>query len=659
MSRKRVDFLRKEIAKHDVLYFEKDRPKISDEEYDQMFAELVKLEAEHPEWDDPTSPTKRVSGKPLDKFKKHRHREPMMSLQKAHSPEEFDESYQRWKKLLGDDIALVCEPKMDGLAVSLTYEKGVLSLAATRGDGETGEDITQNVRTIRSIPLVIEDAPALVEARGEIFMNKKDFLKMNADLVKQGEEPFANPRNASAGSVRQLDSSITRSRPLDAFFYSVGRVEGATLKSQSEILKTLSAWGLKTNPLWKKVTGEAAAKAYFADLEVKREALPYEIDGIVVKIDSLHSQSELGAVARSPRWAVAYKFKAHESITKLEDVVFQVGRTGAITPVAMLAPVEISGVEVTRASLHNEDQIRELDLKIGDWVVVQRAGDVIPDVVVALTDRRQGKERKIVFPKKCPSCSDTLVRAEDESALRCPNVMCPARVAESLKHFASKRAMNIEGLGEKWITLFLEKGLIQHFSSLYDLKKEELLKLDRQGERSAEKLLEAIERSKDTTLDRFLYALGIRHVGERTAELLATSFGSIQRFLEAKPEDLLAVEEVGETIANGIGEFLADKRNREEIKLLLKKGVLPKWEQTGSGEQPLKGKTFVITGTLPTLSREDAERMIRSHGGKVTSSVSKNTSYLVVGESPGSKLDKARELKIEELDEKKLRSLVS
>jgi DNA ligase (NAD+) len=423
-------------------------------------------------------------------------------------------------------------------------------------------------------------------------------------------------------------------------------------------MQKLKSWGLKVNPLCRRLQGAEQVGAFFTELESGRAALPYEIDGIVLKIDSFAHQRELGFVARSPRWAIAYKFKAQEGITRLTDVIFQVGRTGAITPVAVLDAVAIGGVEVKRASLHNEDQIAEIDVRIGDWVVVKRAGDVIPDVQSVLTNKRTGQEKKIKFPKKCPSCGGHVIRLPEEAAHRCTNMACPARMSESIKHFASKRAMNIEGLGDKWIELFLEQGLIKHFSYLYDLTVDDLLTVERQGQKSAEKLVASIRRSKQVTLDRFIYALGIRFVGERTAELIATHFGSLKRFLKATPEELQQVEEVGERVAAAIIEFLADSKNIDEINRLIAKGVTPKSENAPVGKQTLKGKTFVVTGVLPSLSRQDAETLIRTHGGKVTSSVSKNTDYLVVGESAGSKLQKATELGVTQLAEDDLKKLL-
>ncbi len=657
--KERANKLKAQILDANYRYHVLDKPDISDQQYDTLFKELQTLEEQQPELRSKDSPTQRVGDVPLDKFKKYKHRIPMLSLQKAHQITEVADFFERWNETVAGEFDVIAEPKLDGLAVELIYEDGMFIAAATRGDGVTGEEVTQNIKTIRSLPLSLRGkAPSRVEIRAEVIFLKDDFLKLNEELVKSGEAPFANPRNAAAGSIRQLDPRIAASRPLDLFCHGIGEYVGPEVALQSEFLELFASWGLKTNPNWKRLKSPEKVFSYFEKLEKQRLSLPYEIDGAVVKVNSLRDQRELGSVARSPRWAVAFKFKAQEENTTLLDVQFQVGRTGAVTPVAHLTPVSVGGVTVSRASLHNEDQIKALDIRIGDTIVIKRAGDVIPYIQNVVFEKRTGKEKEIVFPTRCPMCDDKLAKEAGEVALRCPNSVCPGKIAESLKHFASKRAMNIEGLGDKWIDLLLEQKLIKHFASLYDLTPDELMKLDRQGERSAQKLYEAIQKSKDTTLARFIYALGIRFVGERTADLLAQHFGSMQALLEADEERLCQVEEVGETVAGSVRLHLTDKKNRKEIEALLKAGVEPKHSGNGGGLQPLKGKTFVVTGTLPTFSREDAESFIRSNGGKVTSAVSKNTSYVVVGESPGSKFNKAKELGIEILDEEKLKALV-
>lgn len=654
----RIEKLKSQINEANYRYYVLDSPTLSDAEYDLLFKELLKLETKHPELRDPASPTQKVGGPPLEKFTKYRHREPMLSLQNIYSEEELVDFYDRWASVIGNNFSVMGEPKFDGLAIELVYEEGILTVASTRGDGETGENVTENVKTIRSVPLKLRgDYPKLLEVRGEIIIFKKDFEELNKERAKQDEPLFANPRNAAAGSIRQLDPKIAAQRHLDLFCHSLGKIEGANLKTQVELGELFSHWGLRTHALKKELRTQKEIQRFFVEVEGLRDSLPYEIDGIVLKVNELKNQRELGFVARSPRWAVAYKFKAQEGITVLKDVHFQVGRTGVITPVAVLEPVWVGGVEVKSATLHNEDQIKALGLKIHDTVVVKRAGDVIPNIQSVITEKRTGKEKTIHFPKQCPSCKDPIITSEDEVAHRCINVACPARLAETLKHFASKRAMNIEGLGDKWIEILLEKQLIHHFSSLYDLTPELLQTLERQGERSAQKLVDAIQKTKNNALDRFIFGLGIRFVGERTAELLAIHFRTLDKFLNATEEELLNVEEVGEKVAKAILQFISDKKNRNEINRLIEKGITPKPLKSYGGTT-LQGKTFVITGTLPTLSRDEAADLIRTHGGKVTGSISKNTDYLVVGEEAGSKLTKARELGVKELSEAQLKALV-
>lgn len=654
----KVKKLRAELEEHSYRYHVLDKPTISDEAYDKLFDELLGLEEKHPDLKDPNSPTQKVGGEILEKFSKYKHGTPMLGLQNVYNEEECADFFRRWKDTIGKPFSVVAEVKFDGLAIELVYEKGLLKVAATRGDGETGEDVTENVKTIRSVPLRLRgDVPRLLEIRGEIILFKEDFKKLNEQRILEGEPTFANPRNAAAGSIRQLDPKIAAKRRLEFFCHSAGRIEGFKVDSQTLLMKYCQAWGLKTNPLSAELRSMEEIQNFFERMNQERNDLPYEIDGVVLKVNDFQHREELGLVARSPRWACAYKFKAQEGNTKLLDVIFQVGRTGAITPVAVLEPVWVGGVEVKRASLHNQDQIEILDARIGDTVVVKRAGDVIPDVQSVLTEKRTGKEKKIVFPKLCPECKGEIVRAEGEAAYRCTNIACPGKIVEAIRHFAAKRAMNIEGLGEKWVDLFYQAGLLKHFSSIYELTKKDLLTIERQGERSSDKLLEAIENSKTRPLDKFIFALGIRFVGERTAELLATHFGTLEKFLEATEEELVNVEEVGEKVASAITEFLGDKHNIEEIKRLLKRGVKPTPFVTERKGNALDGMTFVITGTLPSLSRDEASDLIRSHGGKVTNSVSKNTNYLVAGEAAGSKLDKAEKLKVPILDEGQLRKL--
>ncbi len=655
-AKQRAEKIRAALREANYRYHVLDQPTISDEAYDKLFRELLTLEEANPALRDPHSPTQKVGATILDKFKKYKHHEPMLSLQNVYATEEMAEFFERWQASVGDKFDVVADLKLDGLAMELVYEKGRLKVAATRGDGTTGEDVTENVRTIRSIPLVLRgEHPDIVEIRGEVMLLKEDFIALNKERLEAGEATFANPRNAAAGSIRQLDPRIAAKRKLDFFSYGAGRMGDASLESLWDMMEQFRKWGLRTSPVAKRVKSFDEIEAFHSKIEKEREALPYEIDGIVLKVNSFKHQREMGFVARSPRWAVAYKFRAQEGITRLLDVAFQVGRTGAITPVAVLEPVQVGGVEVSSATLHNADQIETLGVRIGDKVVVKRAGDVIPNIQSVLTEARTGKEKPVRFPTKCPSCEGQVVRTEGEVAYRCVNVACPAKMAEAVKHFASKRAMNIEGLGDKWVDVFASAGLVTRISDLYKLTTKSLREIDRQGERSSEKLIQAIEESKTRPLARFLFGLGMRFVGERTADLLATHFGTLDSFMEATEEDLLNVEEVGEKVAASIAEFLGDKKNIQEIERMKKLGVLPEAaREDSSGPKTVLGKTFVITGELQGLSRRDAENLIRSHGGKVTGSVSKNTDFVVVGESPGSKLKKAEELGVALLDKSKL-----
>jgi DNA ligase (NAD+) len=659
IDRRRVEWLIEELWKHNYQYYVLDSPLISDSEYDRLYRELLQLEERNPSFYSAYSPTQKVGGMPLKKFPKHRHREPMLSLQNIYSEPEIKEVFDRWTSDLGNSFSVLAEPKFDGLAIELVYEKGLLVVASTRGDGETGEDVTSNVKTIRSVPLRLQPgAPDLLEVRGEIILLRDDFRKLNEERILNGEPVFANPRNAAAGSIRQLDPKIAAKRSLDLFCHGIAGSDSLPVKTQKGLLQYLRSLGLRTNQFTRLVQSEKDLLAYYREVEKARATLPYEIDGIVLKVDAFNFQSQLGFTARAPRWAYAYKFPAEEAKTRLNEVLFQVGRTGAITPVAVLDPVEVGGVVVSRATLHNEDQIRTLDLRLHDTVIIKRAGDVIPEVQRVVLEERPKNAQAIQFPKECPSCGSEIVRAEGEAAHRCVRFNCPAQLSERLKHFVSKRAMNIEGLGEKWTLLFLESGLVKHFSDIYELKLNDLLKLERQGEKSAQKLLSAIETSKQTTLARFIYSLGIRFVGERTAELLAIHFRTLDKFLAASDDDFLQVEEVGDVVKTAIREFLGRKQNIKEIERLLSKGVVPAALTEDSGaDKSLSGATFVITGTLPSLSREEAEGLIRSLGGKVTQSVSKKTNYLVLGESPGSKFEKAKKLGVAILDEKGLQAL--
>ncbi len=659
----RIKKLREEINYHNYRYYVLDAPVISDEEYDALMHELRELEEKYPETITPDSPTQRVGAPPSDKFRTVPHHIPMLSLDDAFSPEEIREFDTRVKKFLNidHDIEYTVEPKMDGLAVELVYEKGLFVLGSTRGDGFNGEDVTNNLRTIPSIPLRLlsrhEPVPDLLEARGEVYMEKDAFKRLNEERQKQGLPTFANPRNAAAGSLRQLDPKVTASRPLNIFCYGIGRVEGRSFKTQWEVLNTLKEWGLRVNPLIKKVTGIEKAINYHDYLAKIRPELNYEIDGMVIKVNDLELQDRLGTKARSPRWAIAYKFEAAQSVTRIVDIILSVGRTGAVTPVAIMEPVKVGGVTIRRATLHNEDEIRRKDIRIGDWVIVRRAGDVIPEVVKPLKERRTGKEKPFVMPKFCPVCGSPLVKKPGEAIYRCPNPDCFPRLAKKIAHFVSKPAMDIEGLGPKVVEQLITSGIIRDIPDLYYIKKEDLLSLEGFAEKSAQNLLDAIEQSKRVSLPRFLYALGIRHVGEVTAQLLAKHFKRLDKIMEASIEELQAIQGIGPEVAMSIYEWFKDEKNRELIKKLLEAGVTiePMEEET---KLPLEGLSFVFTGSLKSMKRADAKRLVISRGGQVQSSVGRNTSFVVVGENPGSKLEKAQKLGVKTIDEKQFLKMV-
>ena len=657
-----VDGLRRQIEEHNYRYYVLDQPEISDAEYDKLMRRLVELEDDHAELRSPTSPTQRVGAPPLEKFGTVPHTLPMLSLGNAMSDEElseFDERVHRFLKST-EPIDYVAEPKLDGLAVELVYEGGQLRVASTRGDGYVGEDVTANIKTIRSVPLRLASGkrkiPQRLEVRGEVILSHQAFRRLNEQRSRSGEPLFANPRNAAAGSLRQLDSRITAKRPLDMFCHSPGSIEGATFDAHWEFLEAVHAWGLKTNPRNRRCHGLEDVRKYYADLAEKREALPYEADGIVVKVDRIDLQRRLGEVSRSPRWAVAYKFKAQQGTTRIVDIVASVGRTGALTPTAQLEPVQVGGVTISSASLHNMDEIERKDVRIGDTVLIERAGDVIPYVVRVFTEKRNGRERRFKMPKTCPVCGADVVRAEGEAVYRCIGASCPAQLKERIRHFASKHALNIDGLGDKLVSQMVDSGLVKDFADLYHLTKERLTALERLAAKSAQNILDAVEGSKDTTLPRFLVALGIPQVGEHLADILAEHFGSIDALEDCSEEDLQRLRGVGPETAKEIAAFFAEEQNRRVIARLLRAGVQPKAEKRRSGGK-LAGKTFVLTGTL-SISREEAAQMIELQGGKVTTNVSAKTSYLVVGEDPGSKVEKARKLGVETLDESGWRRLL-
>ncbi len=653
---RRAEQLRGEIREHNYRYYVLDDPIIPDAEYDRLMRELQTLEQANPELITADSPTQRVGATPDTAFEEVRHSIPMLSLDNAFSDEEFGDFDRRVRERLGSDgpIEYAGEPKLDGLAVSLRYSQGVFVQAATRGDGYSGEDITANVRTIHCIPLRLRgtDYPEILEVRGEVFMPKAGFEELNRKLAAAGEKTFVNPRNAAAGSLRQKDPAVTARRPLDFYAYGVVVNNAEVLPAtHSAMLEQVAGWGFRINPEMQVLSGTAACLDYYDQLLERRESLAYEIDGVVFKVNGLSLQDRLGFISRAPRWAVAFKFPAHEAMTRIKDVEFQVGRTGAITPVARLEPVFVGGVTVSNATLHNMDEIERLDLRIGDTVIVRRAGDVIPQVVKVIEEKRPENARKVKLPTSCPVCASEVVRIEGEAVARCTGgLYCPAQRKEAIKHFASRRAMDIEGLGDKWVDVLVEQGLVKTVADLYLLRKEQLTTLERMGEKSAANLLDAIDKSRSPELWRFIYALGIREVGEATAKALAGHFGSLQALEEADGEALQAVPDVGPIVAGHVQSFFRQAHNRETIDALLNGGV--QWQApAGRKKNSLAGQTFVLTGTLEQMTREEARERLEALGAKVTGSVSARTSYVVAGEAPGSKLEKARKLGVEVLDE--------
>jgi len=658
-----IEKLRREIDEHNYRYYVLADPSVPDSEYDTLFRKLQTLEKQHPELMTADSPTQRVGAEPAQGFKTVKHAIPMLSLDNAFDAEEvkaFDERiHQRLKNNLPIDYA--CEPKLDGVAISLLYEKGHLVQAATRGDGVTGEDVTQNVRTIRAIPLILrgKNYPQILEVRGEIYMTKKGFEKLNQEAEKNNQKVFANPRNAASGSLRQLDSKITAKRSLSFYAYSVGEIKNGELPStHADILDQLETLGIPAPECRKVVKGKSGCLKFFETLSKKRESLPFEIDGVVYKVNDLSLQEKLGFVSRAPRWAIAHKFPAQEKLTKVEAIEFQVGRTGALTPVARLTPVFVGGVTVSNATLHNMDELQRKDIRVGDTVIVRRAGDVIPEVVKPILEKRPNQTKIISLPKKCPVCGADVLKPEGEAIARCMGELyCPAQLRETIKHFVSRRAMDIDGLGDKLVDQLVSENLIQDIADIYSLKKEKLITLERMGEKSADNLLEAIEKSKDTTLPRFLYALGIREVGEATAKTLASYFGTLEKFSHADEEELQQVPDVGPAVSQNIIGFFKQKHHRELVERLIHSGI--HWRKIETQNNlPLQGLTFVITGTLAGMSREEAKEKLEEKGAKVAGSVSAKTSYVILGENPGSKLTQARELGVKILNEKEFLKMI-
>jgi DNA ligase (NAD+) len=655
--RAQVERLHQRINRHNYLYYVLDAPEITDAEYDQLMRRLEALEREHPEFVTADSPTQRVGAAPSEKFAAVRHRRAMLSLSNAMSADEmreFDQRVRRMLKLSGD-VEYVTEVKFDGLAVELVYEDGALAVGSTRGDGINGEDVTANIRTIKSVPLRLMASshghlPSLLEVRGEVILPRKAFARLNEERTERGDPPFANPRNAAAGSLRQLDSRVTSRRPLDIFCHSPGVIEGADFATQWDFLQGIKALGLKVNPLSRLCRSVEMVFDYWRELSELRHELDYEADGIVAKVNSFALQERLGEVSRSPRWAVAYKFKAQQAHTRVKDISVSVGRTGSLTPVAELEPVHLAGVTISSASLHNLDETRRKDIRARDTVLLERAGDVIP-YVVRVTQKAEPRGKQFKMPPRCPECGGAIAHEEGEVAYFCVNVNCPARVRESIRHLASKSCFDIEGLGDKLVAQLVEKGLVQELGDLYALKLEQLVELERMGELSAHNLLSNIERSRAVTLDRLINALGIRHVGEHTARQLALEFGGLDELRSADEARLRQVRDIGPEIARSIVAYFNEPRNRAALDRLLKYAVVKPLEAPAKTPAALRDKTFVLTGTLEGMTRAEAERRILDAGGKVTSSVSGKTDYVVAGSEPGSKLDRARNLGVAVLSE--------
>ena len=663
-----IDSLREQVNYHNYRYYVLDDPEIPDAEYDRLFRELQTLEQQYPELITADSPTQRVGAAPLKEFGEVSHAIPMLSLGNAFDEEEVQAFNRRVAEGLSIDperIEYTAEPKLDGLAISLRYEQGVLVQAATRGDGFTGEDVTQNVRTIHSVPLKLvgKDYPPLLEVRGEVYMPKAGFEALNQRQAEQGEKTFANPRNAAAGSLRQLDSSITATRPLAMYCYGVGQVEGHKLPGRHyDILQQLKRWGLRVSPEIKVVKGLGGCLKYFQAMSDKRARLAYEIDGVVYKVNDLAQQEELGFVSRAPRWAIAHKFPAQEAMTVVKNIEVQVGRTGTLTPVARLEPVNVGGVTVTNATLHNQDEIERLDVRVGDTVVIYRAGDVIPKVDSVIKARRPKKTKVFHMPDHCPVCGSDVVRVEGEAASRCSGgLFCPAQRKETIKHFISRRAMDVDGMGDKLIDQLVDKGYIDNVADIYRLTKEQLAGLERMADKSADNVLKALDKSKNTTLSRFLYALGIREVGEATAQNLANHFRTLEALERASLDELLEVPDIGPVVADNILTFFQQKHNREVIEGLQAAGVhWPKLKAVvKKAEHPLQGKTIVITGSFTAMTRNELKDRLQALGAKVTGSVSSKTDYVFAGADPGSKIDKAEKLGVEIIGEQQAMKMIA
>jgi DNA ligase (NAD+) len=662
-AKQKINKLRELINYHNHRYYVLDSPEISDAEYDKLMRELKQLEDEHPELVTPDSPTRRIGAAPVEAFGVVEHPQPLLSLANAFSDEELDAWYKRASNLLGGrKTDLVCELKIDGLAVALTYVNGLLEVGATRGDGFRGENITQNLRTIKSIPLSVpKEAPRRFEVRGEVYLPKTGFKKLNEERAREELPLFANPRNAAAGSVRQLDSKITARRPLDIFVYGLGWAEGKAMPDTHwEIMQYLKSLGFKLNPNMTLCRTIEEAKAFYAKWVKNQEALPYEADGVVVKINSIPFQVELGYVGREPRWAIAYKFPAVQGVTRLLEIGINVGRTGSLNPYAILEPVQVGGVTISHAALHNEEDIHRKDIRIGDWVVIQRAGEVIPEIVEPIVSRRTGKEKIFHMPKRCPVCDAEVIKPEGEAMHRCTNAACPAQALERIKHFVGRGTMDIEGIGERMSQALFEAGLIKDVGDIYSLKekREQLLNMEKLADKSVTNILNSIEKSKDRPLPRVIFALGIPNIGSETAELLAEHYASLDELSRATPEKLQEIPSIGPKIADSILAFFRQKQNQKIIDKLRKAGVKLEAEKAKRKDLPLAGLEFVITGTLKSSARPEAEAKIKELGGKASSDVTRKTNYLVVGEDPGSKLARAQALGTRTLTEKEFLELL-
>jgi DNA ligase (NAD+) len=660
-TEKEINKLREAIRKHNYHYYVLDEPIISDYEYDNLLRQLISLEQKYPELITPDSPTQRVGAKPLEEFETARHLVPMLSLSNAFSDKELLDFDKRIKKQFPHQFFnYIVELKIDGLAIALVYENGIFQRGATRGDGFVGEDITQNLRTINSIPLRLIKYNNIqrVEVYGEVYMNKESFEKLNQKRDKQGENLFANPRNAAAGSVRQLDPSITAKRQLDTFIYQATFPDGSNFRTHLEVLNFLKSAGFKVNPHIKECQDIEEAINYCKAWENKKSELNYEIDGMVIKLNQLNLREELGSTSKSPRWAIAFKFPAEQMTTVIKDIIVGVGRTGTLTPVAILEPVIISGSKVQRATLHNEDEIRRKDIRIGDTVLIQKAGEIIPEVVKVIKEKRGGKEKVFNIPEKCPVCGSKVIRLEGEIASRCNNLSCPAQVKERIKHFVSREAMDIDGLGSALIEQLVDKGLIKDFGDLYYLKKEELSKLDRMAEKSSDNVIRAINNSKNRPLSNLIYALGIRYVGSYASKLLSKKINNLLDLKNMTEDDFINIAEIGPKIAKSIVLFFKKEENLKIIKKLEEAGLNLSSQENGQEEQTLKGMQFVLTGSLESFTRDEAKKEIERLGGRVTGNVTKNTDYLILGKDPGQKYQKAKEIGINILEENNFKNML-